>query len=74
MDILGLLLLIAGGVVGIAWLVGIVYAIVRTVTDPQIGGVLKLLWVIALFAFPVLGLLVWLLAHDQINGSLARSA
>lgn len=72
MDILGTIGVIGIGVAGLIWLGAIIYAIVRTIADPAIGGVLKLLWVIVILAFPLVGLIIWIIAHDRINASIGR--
>ncbi|KPQ20451.1 MULTISPECIES: PLDc N-terminal domain-containing protein [unclassified Halomonas] len=49
-----------GGLLGLIWLVIIVWAIVK-VAKSSAGGLAKLLWILALLFFPLVGLIVWFL-------------
>jgi len=49
-----------GGLLGLIWLIILVWAIVKVAKSP-VGAISKLLWIIVLLLFPVLGLLLWLL-------------
>ena len=47
-----------GGLFGLILLVGVVYAIVKTVGSNASTGS-KVLWILALLVLPVLGLILW---------------
>ncbi|WP_346796278.1 PLDc N-terminal domain-containing protein [Halomonas sp. Bachu 37] len=49
-----------GGLLGLIWLVIVVWAIIK-VAKSSAGGVAKLLWILALLLFPLIGLIVWFL-------------
>ena len=49
-----------GGLLGLIWLIILVWAIVKVAKSPA-GAIAKLLWIIVLLLFPVLGLILWLL-------------
>ncbi|PRY66857.1 phospholipase D-like protein [Vreelandella songnenensis] len=49
-----------GGLLGLIWLIILVWAIVK-VAKSSAGGVAKLLWILALLCFPLVGLIIWLL-------------
>ncbi|QFU03046.1 hypothetical protein FIU83_15470 [Halomonas sp. THAF5a] len=49
-----------GGLLGLIWLVIVIWAIVK-VAKSAAGGLAKLLWILALLFFPLAGLIVWLL-------------
>ena len=49
-----------GGLLGLIWLIILVWAIVK-VAKSHAGAIAKLLWIIILLVFPVLGLILWLL-------------
>ncbi|MBZ5485969.1 PLDc N-terminal domain-containing protein [Halomonas aquamarina] len=49
-----------GGLLGLIWLIILVWAIVK-VAKSSAGGVAKLLWILALLFFPLVGLIIWLL-------------
>ncbi|RUR36967.1 PLDc N-terminal domain-containing protein [Vreelandella populi] len=49
-----------GGLLGLIWLIILVWAIVK-VAKSSAGGVAKLLWILALLFFPLVGLIAWLL-------------
>ncbi|MDX1466244.1 PLDc N-terminal domain-containing protein [Halomonas denitrificans] len=49
-----------GGLLGLIWLIIVIWAIVK-VAQSSAGGLAKLLWILALLVFPLVGLIVWLL-------------
>lgn len=49
-----------GGLLGLIWLVIVIWAIVK-VAKSSAGGVAKVLWILGLLIFPLVGLIVWLL-------------
>lgn len=49
-----------GGLLGLIWLIIVIWAIVK-VAKSSAGGISKLLWILILLFFPVIGLLIWLL-------------
>jgi hypothetical protein len=49
-----------GGLIGLLILVADVYAVVRTVQSPAGTGA-KVLWIVLIILFPVLGFLLWLI-------------
>lgn len=49
-----------GGLLGLIWLIILIWAIVK-VAKSAAGGLAKLLWILALVVFPLAGLIVWLL-------------
>lgn len=49
-----------GGLLGLIWLVIVVWAIVK-VAKSTAGGLAKLLWIIVLLMFPLVGLIAWFL-------------
>ncbi|MGP8292281.1 PLDc N-terminal domain-containing protein [Vreelandella zhanjiangensis] len=49
-----------GGLLGLIWLIILVWAIVK-VAKSSAGGLAKLLWILGLLIFPLVGLIVWLL-------------
>ncbi len=49
-----------GGLLGLIWLIIVIWAIVK-VAKSSAGGLAKLLWILALLFFPLVGLIVWLL-------------
>ncbi|MCO7245368.1 MULTISPECIES: PLDc N-terminal domain-containing protein [unclassified Halomonas] len=49
-----------GGLLGLIWLVIIVWAIIK-VAKSTAGGLAKLLWILVLLFFPLVGFIVWLL-------------
>ncbi|MCA1780242.1 MAG: PLDc N-terminal domain-containing protein [Xanthomonadaceae bacterium] len=48
------------GLLGLIWLVIVVWAIVKT-AQSRVGIVPKVLWILILLIFPVIGFLFWLL-------------
>lgn len=49
-----------GGLLGLIWLIIVIWAIVKVAKSPA-GPVPKLLWILLLLFMPVLGLILWLL-------------
>lgn len=49
-----------GGLLGLIWLVIVVWAIIK-VAKSSASGIAKLLWILALLVFPLVGLIVWFL-------------
>ncbi|KPQ26379.1 MAG: putative nuclease [Halomonas sp. HL-48] len=49
-----------GGLLGLIWLIIIIWAIVK-VAKSSAGGLAKLLWILALLFFPLVGLIIWFL-------------
>jgi hypothetical protein len=49
-----------GGLLSLAWLVIIILAIVQ-VARSQASTVAKVIWIVVLLAFPLVGLIIWLL-------------
>jgi len=48
------------GIFGLIWLIIIIWAIIKTAQSPA-GLVPKILWILILLAFPIIGLILWLL-------------
>lgn len=48
------------GLLGLIWLLIIIWAVVKVAQSPA-GGVVKLLWILLLLFLPVIGLILWLL-------------
>ncbi|WP_018872879.1 PLDc N-terminal domain-containing protein [Thioalkalivibrio sp. ALJ16] len=48
------------GILGLIWLLVVIWAIVKTAQSPA-GPVVKLLWILILLFLPLLGLIAWLL-------------
>ncbi len=49
-----------GGIVGIIWLIIIIWAIIRTAQSTA-SPLAKAIWIVVLLIFPLLGLIAWLL-------------
>ncbi len=49
-----------GGLLGLIWLIIVIWAVVK-VAKSSAGGVAKILWILGLLIFPLVGLIVWLL-------------
>lgn len=47
------------GILGLLWLIVVIWAIVKTAQSPA-GMVPKVLWILILLFFPVVGLIFWL--------------
>lgn len=52
------------GIIGIIILIADIYAILKTVQSGATTGV-KLLWIVGILLFPVIGFLVWLFAGPK---------
>ncbi|MGE4533350.1 MULTISPECIES: PLDc N-terminal domain-containing protein [Halomonas] len=48
------------GLLGLIWLIIIIWAIVK-VAKSSAGGLAKLIWILVLLFFPLVGLIVWFL-------------
>lgn len=46
------------GILGLLWLIIVVWAIVKT-AQARVGMVVRLIWILVLILFPVVGLLFW---------------
>lgn len=53
-----------GGILGLIWLIIIIWAIVKVIKSPA-SGVAKVLWVLALIIFPLVGFIVWLIVGPK---------
>lgn len=49
-----------GGLLGLIWLIIVIWAVVK-VAKSGAGPVAKLLWILILLFFPLVGLIIWLL-------------
>ena len=49
-----------GGILGLILLIIVIWAIIQVANSPAGGGA-KILWILILLLFPVLGLLIWFL-------------
>ncbi|SDM27383.1 Phospholipase_D-nuclease N-terminal [Franzmannia pantelleriensis] len=49
-----------GGLLGLIWLIIVIWAVVK-VAKSSAGPVSKLLWILILLFFPLIGLIFWLL-------------
>lgn len=49
-----------GGLLGLIWLVIVIWAVVK-VAQSSASGLAKLLWILVLLFFPVVGLIIWFL-------------
>ncbi|AJY49532.1 MULTISPECIES: PLDc N-terminal domain-containing protein [Halomonadaceae] len=49
-----------GGLLGLIWLVIVIWAIVK-VAKSDAGGFAKLIWILVLLFFPLIGLIAWFL-------------
>ncbi len=67
------LLLAIGALVLLGYLIAFVYAIVSSLRTPGLALLYRVLWVVALIAFPLAGTLVWYVAHRRIDEALRRS-
>ena len=47
-----------GGLLGLIWLVIVIWAIVK-VAKSDAGGFAKLIWILVLLFFPLIGLIAW---------------
>ncbi len=48
------------GLLGLIWLIIIIWAVIQVAQSPA-GGVSKLLWILLLLFLPLIGLILWLL-------------
>lgn len=48
-----------GGLLGLIWLVIVIWAIIKCASSPA-GPIAKVLWILILLFLPVLGLILWL--------------
>jgi len=46
------------GILGLLWLIIVVWAIVKT-AQARVGMAVRLIWILVLILFPVVGLLFW---------------
>ncbi|MCG8546109.1 MAG: PLD nuclease N-terminal domain-containing protein [Alphaproteobacteria bacterium] len=53
-----------GGILGLILLIANVYAIVKTVQSSASTGA-KVLWIVLILIFPLLGLIIWLIAGPR---------
>ena len=51
---------IGGGVAGLIWLIVLIWAVIQTLQSAT-GGLGKLLWILILVCFPLVGLIFWFL-------------
>ncbi len=49
-----------GGLLGLIWLIIVIWAIIK-VAKSSAGGLAKVLWILVLLLFPLLGLIIWFL-------------
>ncbi len=49
-----------GGILGLLWLILVIYAIVKTVDSGATTGA-KVLWIVLILVLPVVGVILWLL-------------
>lgn len=54
------------GILGLIWLVIIIWAIIK-VAKSSAGALPKILWILILLAFPLVGLIIWLLLGPKGN-------
>jgi hypothetical protein len=59
-----------GGLFGLILLIGVVYAIVKTIGSSASTGS-KVLWILALLLLPLLGLILWFFFGPKASRSLA---
>ena len=55
------------GLLGLIWLVILVWAIIKT-AQARVGLVVRTLWILILIVFPVLGFLFWLFLGPKGKG------
>ncbi|HLS06026.1 MAG TPA: PLDc N-terminal domain-containing protein [Wenzhouxiangella sp.] len=51
---------IGSGILGLIWLIIVIWAVLK-VAASSAGMVAKVLWILILLLFPVVGLIIWLL-------------
>lgn len=49
-----------GGLLGLIWLIIVIWAILK-VAKSSAGGIAKLVWILVLLCFPLVGLIAWFL-------------
>lgn len=49
-----------GGLLGLIWLIVIIWAIVK-VAKSSAGALAKIIWIVVLLVFPLAGFIIWLL-------------
>ncbi|MBD3633335.1 PLDc N-terminal domain-containing protein [Methylophaga sp. OBS1] len=47
-----------GGLLGLIWLIIVIWAIIKVANSPAGGGA-KALWILILLLFPLVGLIIW---------------
>ncbi|WP_297809209.1 PLDc N-terminal domain-containing protein [uncultured Methylophaga sp.] len=47
-----------GGLLGLIWLIIVIWAIIKVANSPAGGGA-KILWILILLLFPLIGLIIW---------------
>lgn len=47
-----------GGLLGLIWLIIVIWAIIKVAGSPA-SGVAKVLWILILLLFPLIGLIIW---------------
>ncbi|WP_438970771.1 PLDc N-terminal domain-containing protein [Methylophaga sp.] len=47
-----------GGLLGLIWLVIVIWAVIQVANSPAGGGA-KVLWILILLLFPLIGLIIW---------------
>lgn len=47
-----------GGLLGLIWLILVIWAIIKVANSPAGGGA-KVLWILILLLFPFIGLIIW---------------
>lgn len=47
------------GLLGLIWLIIVIWAIIKT-AQSRVGAVPKVLWILILLFFPLVGLIIWL--------------
>ncbi|MCL7941960.1 PLDc N-terminal domain-containing protein [Halomonas sp. ATCH28] len=49
-----------GGLLGLIWLIIVIWAVVKVAKSPA-SGLSKLIWILVLLFFPLIGLIIWFL-------------
>lgn len=47
-----------GGLLGLIWLIIVIWAVIKVANSPAGGGA-KILWILILLLFPLIGLIIW---------------
>ncbi|MCC5809124.1 MAG: PLDc N-terminal domain-containing protein [Ectothiorhodospiraceae bacterium] len=50
----------AGGIIGLIWLIIIIWAVIRT-AQSSATPLVKAIWIVVLLALPLLGLVLWVI-------------